>query len=212
MKKYISVFMSLIFVLVLTIPATAAEKLTTQSAQVPASFLLHRKGDIDGDGKVTAGDARLCLRAVVGLEELNDLQLQAADVSENATLVSNKARIILRASVGLEELNTDIIRPDSDTLAVGPFLTPDSGRYTWKCTDAPFVGFASVQQSTSDNAAIGADGDPVTQSFHIRLKTYGTYSFVFELRNLQTNEVLQKYTLTVQRGRIENFPVIVDIF
>ena len=36
------------------------------------------KGDVDGDGEITASDARLCLRAAVGLEELTKEQWAAA--------------------------------------------------------------------------------------------------------------------------------------
>ena len=61
-------------------------------------------GDIDLDGKISASDARLALRASVGLEKLDEKQLAAADVDKNGKVTAADARLILRASVGLETL------------------------------------------------------------------------------------------------------------
>ena len=66
-------------------------------------------GDVDGDGKVTPTDARLALRASVGLKEKEDVTegsagYLAADVDHNGEVTSGDARLILRASVGLETL------------------------------------------------------------------------------------------------------------
>ncbi len=58
--------------------------------------------DVDGDGKITSGDARLALRASVGLETLNGIFAQAADASGDGELQSGDARLILRKSVGLD--------------------------------------------------------------------------------------------------------------
>lgn len=63
---------------------------------------LNHGGDIDGDGKVTAADARLALRASVGSEKLTDMQKAAADVDGDGKVTSADAREILRKSVGLE--------------------------------------------------------------------------------------------------------------
>lgn len=61
-------------------------------------------GDIDNNGQVTAADARLALRASVGLEKLTDVQKKASDADKNGQITAADARLILRASVGLEEL------------------------------------------------------------------------------------------------------------
>lgn len=59
-------------------------------------------GDVDGDRKITAEDARLALRAAVGLEKLTDVQKAAADVDGDGVITAEDARRILRESVGLE--------------------------------------------------------------------------------------------------------------
>ena len=40
-------------------------------------------GDVNADGVVNAADARLTLRAAVGLEQFSDLQIRAADADHN---------------------------------------------------------------------------------------------------------------------------------
>ena len=60
-------------------------------------------GDVDLDNEVTAGDARLALRASVALEELTDEQRGNADVDNDEEITPADARIILRVVVGLEE-------------------------------------------------------------------------------------------------------------
>ena len=63
-------------------------------------------GDIDGDGKITASDARLALRRSVDLEKYakGSREFLACDVDQNGTVTAADARAILRAAVGLEEL------------------------------------------------------------------------------------------------------------
>ena len=62
-------------------------------------------GDVDGNGTVTAADARLTLRASVGLEKFGEAsaQYKAANVESKDKVTAADARLILRASVGLED-------------------------------------------------------------------------------------------------------------
>ena len=61
-------------------------------------------GDIDNDNETSSADARIALRASVGLEELSFEEKKAADVDKDFIITSADARTILRVSVGLEEL------------------------------------------------------------------------------------------------------------
>ena len=64
-------------------------------------------GDPDGDGVVTPADARMVLRACVGLDgtvKPGTKAFLAADADRDGTLTPADARLILRASVGLEFL------------------------------------------------------------------------------------------------------------
>lgn len=62
-------------------------------------------GDVDGDGKLSAADARLALRKSVGLEDYMDGsdEFIACDVDFDGKVSAADARLILRASVGLED-------------------------------------------------------------------------------------------------------------
>ena len=75
------------------------DSLPTQPAVVP--------GDVSGDVEVTAEDARLALRAAVGLENYapGSAEFLAADASKDGEITSEDARLILRAAVGLETLS-----------------------------------------------------------------------------------------------------------
>lgn len=61
-----------------------------------------KPGDVNADGRITAMDARLALRAAVGLEILTPEQITAADVNLDSRITAADARRILRAAVGLE--------------------------------------------------------------------------------------------------------------
>ena len=60
------------------------------------------KGDVNGDGKVTAADAREALRAAAKIDNLSDKQKQAADVNGDGKITADDARTILRQSAKLE--------------------------------------------------------------------------------------------------------------
>jgi len=68
-------------------------------------------GDVTGEGKITAADARLALRYSAKLEELSDEQLKAADVDKSGIVNASDARKILRVSAKLdpplEKINID---------------------------------------------------------------------------------------------------------
>ena len=59
------------------------------------------RGDIDGDGKPTSADARLALRASVGLNHFGRFKTGKADYDRDGDVTPADARLILRASVGL---------------------------------------------------------------------------------------------------------------
>ena len=70
-----------------------------------AAAATRKPGDVDGDGNITAADARLALRKAVGLEtyEENSPAFSACDVNFDGRVSADDARLILRGSVGLED-------------------------------------------------------------------------------------------------------------
>ena len=72
-------------------------------------------GDLDDDGVISVADARLALRAAVGLEEYadNSRKFSAADVDEDGSVTAADARIILRAFMLFEGIRMGTVRIDS---------------------------------------------------------------------------------------------------
>lgn len=63
-------------------------------------------GDLDFDGRVTAADARLALRASVNLDPLSAEAAKRADIYGTGIVSANTARVLLRISIGLDSLYT----------------------------------------------------------------------------------------------------------
>lgn len=91
MKKLLSLALALILCL-------SSIFILSASAQI--------MGDVNNDGLIQASDARLALRASVGLEKLSVPAQRAADVDYDKSVKATDARIILRASVNLETIKT----------------------------------------------------------------------------------------------------------
>lgn len=88
---------------------TGAQTLTVTYGSFADVFTIYitpyyQRGDINYDAKVTAADARLALRAAVGLITLQGKAFQAADADRSGDISAADARLILRAAVGLESL------------------------------------------------------------------------------------------------------------
>lgn len=60
-------------------------------------------GDVTGDGKVLAADARLALRAAARLEILDEASFYAADTDFDDKVTASDARKILRVAAGLDK-------------------------------------------------------------------------------------------------------------
>lgn len=60
-------------------------------------------GDVNSDGKITAGDARIVLRISAQLDESDEKIIPLADADKNGKITSADARKILRYSAGLDE-------------------------------------------------------------------------------------------------------------
>ena len=130
-------------------------------------YTVYMMADIDGDGEIKAADARLALRASVGLDKLTDAQKKAADKDGDGAVKAADARIILRLSVGLPEVEPEKPaepepkpepekptepEPEKPTEPAKPVLTITAKQYDYLAgTD-----FRSVRRQYSSAKAEGA--------------------------------------------------------
>lgn len=88
-------------------------------------------GDVDGNGRLTAADARLTLRGAVGLERYlpGSQEFAAADTNGNGKLEAADARKVLRGAVALDILPADAAEVLADDALADP-------RKDWSAYDA----------------------------------------------------------------------------
>lgn len=75
-----------------------------------------KTGDVNDDGKVSATDARLALRASAGLDKLTDEQLISADANGDGKIMATDARTILRVCARIDSFAAETVlvpAPDS---------------------------------------------------------------------------------------------------
>jgi len=93
MKKKLIKLTALLAALVLM-----AQLFALSAFALKAAFL----GDVNLDGALDPGDARLALRIAIGLEGASTAQKKLSDVDSDKEITPADARLILRAAVGLE--------------------------------------------------------------------------------------------------------------
>ena len=82
-------------------PTQPAEEESSESASEPVYGLM---GDLDGDGKVTAEDARTALRIAARLENPTKKQLEVGDLNKDGKITAKEARAILRYAANLDKV------------------------------------------------------------------------------------------------------------
>ena len=150
MKKMIALFVAALMMFTLAMPAIAADADAEQRVELVACL-----GDINDDGYVAVGDARLALRCAVGLEpDLSELQLHWADVNGNGVVEVADARSILRIAVSLDEQieHPDVVpgKTEATWLAIG-----EEGNVCSECER--FVGETVVTEAKLDQVVNAAN-------------------------------------------------------
>lgn len=82
-----------------TEPTVTSTETTTET-----QIIIIKPGDVNGDGRVNAADARLALRISAQLDTPTEAQLIASDVNGDGRVNASDARKILRVSANLEKL------------------------------------------------------------------------------------------------------------
>lgn len=92
--------MKKIFILFLTIAICFLSLCISCTAADDSSYKLM---DVDGDGIITAADARLGLRAVAKLDNTTDRCQYAVDIDDDGKLSGTESRAIMRVAAGLAD-------------------------------------------------------------------------------------------------------------
>ena len=113
-------------------------------------------GDLDGNEKVTAADARLCIRAAAKLETLSAEQLKAADFDGTGKITTANARKILRASAKIEEIDVVVNIEPGQRIVAGPYINlPGGFLWSFNTTSAK----TTITRISENNLAPGVVGN-----------------------------------------------------
>ena len=219
MKRIAAVVLSIVTLLAFAIPVYADDGETKHPTGLIVStwddivndmddslaegYCTYRLGDVNGDGKITAADARLCLRVSAGLESILSLtHSDAADIDLNGKLTASDARSILRISAKLDPTPATVAETSPEWgCIIGPFASNTASGYTWKCL--------TKSDSVSEHIKIqefktkSEDGLTEKQYFILTPDSYGRYQLYIELTNAETGEVSEAVTaLVCQNGTI----------
>ena len=130
-------------------------------------------GDINAVNKVTAADARLCLRAAAKLETLTKKQLKAADLDGTGEITGSDARQILRACAGLDMLTVTVNLKQGQNLVVGPLKI-----WGVECTpQEQYNNLTVLKTAEIENPEIV--GAPASGFFTIKATESGVYNLAF---------------------------------
>lgn len=129
-------------------------------------------GDMNGDSRITASDARVVLRASAGLELLTDEQRIVADVDNDGKINASDARMVLRCAAGLEN---DLGSVEIEEVYYLNELMDDS--------DKMEVFVASCQKKKQDGFVFKYKQQIVIHDGGQKLENDGTtYNYLYELR------------------------------
>ncbi len=119
-KVIISLILSIVVIFSLTISASAAYY-----------------GDVDGNGKVTASDARLILRAAAKMDILDVDKVAIADINGDNKITAADARKVLRMAARIDELVEMNGSSDNETTTKAPETTTKAPEITTKAPEPP---------------------------------------------------------------------------
>ena len=159
--------------------------------------------DVNLDDKVTASDARMILRAAVGLQQFSEEQTAIADANRDGKVTASDARSALRTAVQLdaatEYLNADIIgriffNGGSGT-AASPYLIATKEQFgaIYRYPAAHYKQTADIDFANQSIAGSFSETNPFTGSYDgngKKLSRIITYNAIFGY--VSENGVLEK--------------------
>ena len=116
------------------------------------------RGDVSGDGKIQANDARMALRHSAKIEILSGGALLAADYDGDSTVLANDARLILRVAAGLESHSHELVFHEakeatcSESGSIAYYSCTSCGKY--------FADEKAEKQISSEDIIVTAEHKP----------------------------------------------------
>lgn len=153
--------------------------------------------DVNGDGSVSASDAREALRASVGLRTLNMPSLKAMGVTDEKDITAAVARNILRTSVGLEDAPRFIVSTENEDekIIVGPLECNGSAGFSWELT-------GEMEEFTVEEKSYGAYsldiGGTVNYYYIFTPKNKGLFKLTFTYKDHKTAETASEFRLEIR--------------
>ncbi|HTY36944.1 MAG TPA: putative Ig domain-containing protein, partial [Bacteroidota bacterium] len=137
-----------------TVKVVVSDGVQSDSTSAVVTVTRNRaRGDVDADGLITANDASLVLRHVVGLIVLTDpAALFAADASRDGTITPWDASLILQAAAGLIVIPSFSIEgaPTGGSISLLQSSSSTSGVLGWNLShDAKAAGEAQISLTIS---------------------------------------------------------------
>jgi len=109
-------------------------------------------GDSNGDGNVSAADARTILRVSVGLDTIASVKIVFCDCDYDGNITASDARLALRTAVGLEE---NVIHHFTFS-SFDESSCSDSGSYIARCSDCglEITGYLPKKEHSYDDGTV----------------------------------------------------------
>lgn len=191
LKRIIICVLSVCLTICMFLPAFADEfgntnvnDFTTETIETSLdNYPSFRHGDLNGDNRITAQDARIALRADAHLEELTDEQKYAVDVFGNGELTSKNARKILRISANLDKMDcfTATINLGESFKIKG--LADISAKTDWKC----FVDLPDDMSICETIYSVNREIAGASYGFEFTLTPIKTGTYIITVDNLDMN-------------------------
>ena len=143
---------------------------------------VYAAGDYNGDGKISASDARSVLRVSAKLEKANESQKVCTDLDANGKLTASDARRVLRIAAKIDSLKTVTVTLDKNEVFETPVMT-NNIMNQWFC-DLP---------DNSSLVCMKSDNIPQTDPF---LLGGGAQRFTFTSSEAGIFNARFKYTLS----------------
>lgn len=153
-------------------------------------------GDLDGDARITASDARMCLRASVGLQTLTPSQKQAADVFGDGENSAANARKILRVSVRLDRF--EIVLQVGESYTLPALKSAGSGQYNWNCLCLPAIGIQVTEDIADPWGDSSVMGTPLETTYTFLAQIPGTYIVSLKLKASWENEPINEISFIIK--------------